>query len=69
MTLQATLGELCPILAKEEGFYITDLKDKSNEMFFQDSDDFYERPFARYLMERKVYWICTKDERLNIVLL
>ena len=63
-----TLGDLCTIIAKEEGFYITDLKDQS-EMFFQDSDDFYERPFARYLMERQVYWICVKDGKPNIVLL
>lgn len=60
------LGDLCAIASKENGFYITDLKDKS-EMFFQDSDDFYERPFAKYLMEREVVWIEAKDNHLNIV--
>ena len=62
-----TLGDLCPITSKENGFYITDLKDKS-EMFFQDSDDFYERPFAKYLMEREVIWIEAKNNHLNIII-
>jgi len=61
------LGDLLAILSKEGGFYITDLRDKS-EMFFQDSDDFYERPFARYMYDREVVWIEARNNFLNVVL-
>ena len=58
--MSVSLDDLLPITSKEGGFYITDLKDKS-EMFFQDSDDFYERSFARYMYDRKVIWIESKN--------
>lgn len=61
------LANLCPIIQKDNGFYITDLKDQS-EMFFQDSDDFYERPFAPYLMEREAFWVETKGTHLNVII-
>ena len=60
-------GDLCPITQKENGFYIVDLKDKS-EMFFQDSDDFYERAFAKYMCDREAIWIETKNNHLRIVI-
>lgn len=59
-------GDLCPIISKENGFYIVDLQDKS-EMFFQDSDDFYERPFAKYMYDREVTWIETKNNHLKVI--
>lgn len=62
-----SLDDLLPVTQKEGGFYITDLADKS-EMFFQDSDDFYERPFARYMYDRVVAFIATKNNMLNIIL-
>lgn len=62
-----SLDDLLPITQKESGFYITDLQDKS-EMFFQDSDDFYDRPFARYMYDRVVAFIATKNNKLNIIL-
>ena len=61
------LSSVCPVASKENGFFITDLKDKS-ELFFQDSDDFYERPFAKYLMNREVIWIEAKNNHLNIII-
>ena len=62
------LLDLCPIINKENGFYITDEKGKSgfNTKFYQDSDDFYEQPYAKYEMNRTVDWIETKNNRLNI---
>lgn len=60
-------GDLCPITQKENGFYIMDFKDK-REMFFQDSDDFYERPFAKHMFDRKVIWIETKNDYLRIII-
>lgn len=62
-----TLNSLLPVTQKEGGFYITDLADKS-EMFFEDSDDFYERPFAKYMYDRVVIFIATKNNMLNIIL-
>ena len=62
-----SLDDLLPITSKEGGFYITDLQDKS-EMFFQDSDDFYERPFAKHMYDRVVVWIEAKNNFLNIVI-
>ena len=61
-----TLGDLCGITSKERGFYITDLKDKV-ELFFESSDDFYEKSFAKQLMKRKVIFIDVKENRLNII--
>ena len=61
------LGDIIAKISKENGFYITDLVGKS-ETFFQDSDDFYERPFAKYLYDREVVWIEAKNNFLNIVL-
>lgn len=65
--MKISLDDLLPITQKESGFYITDLADKS-EMFFQDSDDFYERPFAKYMYDRVVAFIATKNNMLNIIL-
>ena len=62
-----SLDDLLPVTQKEDGFYITDLTDKS-EMFFQDSDDFYERPFAKYMYDKVVAFIATKNNMLNIIL-
>lgn len=60
-------GDLCPIISKENGFYIIYLKDKS-EMFFLNSDDFYESPFAKYMYDREVIWIESKNNCLRIIL-
>lgn len=65
--MKISLDDLLPVTQKEGGFYITDLADKS-EMFFEDSDDFYEKPFARYICDKEVVWIEAKNNFLNIVL-
>lgn len=65
--IKMKLDDILVIASKENGFYITDLQDKS-EMFFQDSDDFYERPFAKYMYDREVIWIETKNNHLNIII-
>ncbi len=59
------LGDLCPIISKEHGFYITD---SIGETFFQDSDDFYEKPYARYIRDKEVIWIESKNNHLNIII-
>ena len=54
----------------EQGFYITLVEDGSCEIetFYDCADDFYESPSSRYLYEKEVMFIATKNNKLQIYL-
>lgn len=63
------LVDLCPIINKEKGFFIVDLKEEQpRKKFFQDSDDFYDSPYAKLFAEREVTWIEANENHLVVIL-
>lgn len=68
-----TLGDVIALLNKEQGFYIRDSRICENEgteadIYYVDSDDFYESSTAKYDMEKQLLFISTLNDKLLIII-
>ena len=62
-----TLEELLKVMDMSRGFYITNLRSKSNDTtFYIDADDYFERSYAKYELEKEVVCVSLNNNYINV---